>query len=116
MPGYGETDLFIVRKDSLGNWGVPENLGYTINTIETEGSITVSADGVTAYYASDRNDTRGGLDLYKFLLREDIRPHKTLYIKGKVFDAKTKKGLPCAVELIDNNTHTVLMNVQTDEL
>lgn len=116
LPGYGETDLFIVRKDSLGNWGIPENLGYPINTIETEGSITVSADGATAYYASDRSDTRGGLDLYKFLLREDIRPHKTLYIKGKVFDIKTKKGLPCAVELIDNNTNTILMNVQTDEL
>ncbi len=116
LPGYGETDVYIVRKDTSGNWGIPENLGYPINTIETEGSLAVSADGTTAYFASNRADSRGELDLYKFNLREDIRPHKTLYVRGKVFDAKTKKGLPCSVELIDNTNNKVLMNVQADEL
>ena len=116
LPGYGETDVYIVRKDTSGNWGTPENLGYPINTIETEGSLAVSADGTTAYFASNRADSRGELDLYKFNLREDIRPHKTLYVRGKVFDAKTKKGLPCSVELIDNTNNKVLMNVQADEL
>jgi len=116
LPGYGETDLYISRKDTAGVWSVPENLGYPINTIETEGSMVVAADGMTAYYASDRADSRGGLDLYKFILREDIRPHKTLYVKGKVFDNKTKKGLPCTVELIDNANNSILMHVQTDEL
>ncbi|HEX3023992.1 MAG TPA: OmpA family protein, partial [Chitinophagaceae bacterium] len=116
LPGYGGTDLFICRKDIAGNWSKPENLGYPINTIENEGSICVSSNGLTAYYASDRADSRGGLDLYTFTLRDDIRPYKTLYVRGKVFDAKTNKGLPCAVELIENSNNKALMHVQTDEL
>ena len=116
LPGYGGTDLFICRRDANGDFSKPENLVYPINTIENEGSICISSNGLTAYYASDRADTRGGLDLYTFSLREDIRPHKTLFVKGKVFDAKTNKGLPCAVELIDNSNNKALMRIQTDEL
>ncbi len=116
LPGYGGTDLFVCRKDVNGLWSTAENLGYPINTIENEGSICVSSNGLTAYYASDRADSRGGLDLYSFTLRDDIRPYKTLFVRGKVFDAKTNKGLPCAVELIDNSNNKALMHIQTDEL
>lgn len=116
LQGYGGPDLFLVRKDLLTNeWGKPENLGYPINTIDEEGGLFVAADGKTAYYSSDRSDSRGGLDLYKFELREDIRPAKTLYVQGYVYDAKTKKGLPSAVELIDNKTNTARTKIRTDE-
>jgi outer membrane protein OmpA-like peptidoglycan-associated protein len=77
--------------------------------------MVVSADGKTAYYASDRNDSRGGLDLYTFELRDDVRPIKTLWVKGKVFDKKTLKGLPSAVELTDLVTKVTTSRVQTDE-
>lgn len=116
LPGYGNSDLFVLRKNEKGEWGLPENLGYPINTIENEGSLAVSADGLTAYYASDRSDSRGNLDLYSFQLRPNIRPNRTLFVKGKVVDVKTKKGLPSTVELTDNNSNLVLMKVQTDEL
>ena len=112
--GYGGDDLFLSRKKGEG-WSTAENLGYPINTIENEGSMVIAADGKTAYYASDRSDSRGGLDLYSFELREDIRPAKTLWVKGKVFDAKTTKGLPSAVELTDLSTQKILSRVQTDE-
>jgi outer membrane protein OmpA-like peptidoglycan-associated protein len=115
-PGYGGTDLYVMRKQDDGTWGKPENLGYPINTVDDEGSFAVSADGLTAYYASNRADSRGDLDLYKFKLRADIRPAKTLYVKGKVYDKLTNKGLPCTVELIDNSTGNALMKIQTDEL
>jgi len=116
LPGYGGSDLFVIRRNLNGEWGKPENLGYPINTIENEGSLAVSADGLTAYYASDRSDSRGGLDLYKFDLRPDIRPYRTLYVKGKVTDKKTGKPLPSSVELINNSNNSLLMKVQTDEL
>ncbi|MDI9366367.1 MAG: OmpA family protein [Flavobacterium sp.] len=115
LQGYGGTDIFVMRKSLTGAWSLPQNLGYPINTIENEGSLAVAPNGVSAYYASDRSDTRGGLDLYKFDLREDVQPYKTLYIKGFVYDKNTSKGLPSNVELIDNNTGKTLMNVQTDE-
>lgn len=113
--GYGSNDLFLSRKGPDGKWGKPENLGYPINTIEDEGSMVISADGKTAYYASDRADSRGKLDLYTFQLRDDLRPARTLWVKGKVFDKTTDKGLPSAVELTDLQTKQVISKVQTDE-
>lgn len=115
LPGYGGDDLFVVRKGADGKWGEPENLGYPINTIENEGSLVVASDGKTAYYASDRADSRGQLDIYSFELRSDVRPARTLWVKGKVFDKKTGKGLPSSVELTDINTKQVISNLQTDE-
>ncbi len=113
--GYGGDDLFLSKKGPKGEWSQAQNLGYPINTIENEGSLVIAANGITAYYASDRNDSRGGLDLYTFELRKDIRPLRTLWVKGKVFDAKTKKGLPSAVELIDLATRETMSRLQTDE-
>lgn len=114
-PGYGDEDLFYVRKGPMGDWSKPINLGYPINTISREGTLFVSADGKTAYYASDRSDTKGGMDIYSFELREDVRPYKTLWVKGQVFDKQTSKGLPSAVELIDIATRQIISKVQTDE-
>lgn len=115
LPGYGNSDIFLCRKGFNNEWGAPENLGYPINTIESEGSLFVAADGKTAFYASDRSDSRGDLDIYTFELRQNVRPAKTLYVQGKVYDIKTRKGLPSAVELIDNQNQKSVMNVQTDE-
>jgi outer membrane protein OmpA-like peptidoglycan-associated protein/tetratricopeptide (TPR) repeat protein len=114
-PGYGDFDLFVARKGPKGAWSDPKNLGYPINTIENEGSLVITSDGTTAYYASDRSDSRGGLDLYTFTMRADIRPVKTLWVKGKVFDKKTGRGLPSAVELTDLKTRDIISKVQTDE-
>ena len=113
--GYGGDDLFVARKKDDGQWNIPQNLGYPVNTIENEGSLVVGADGITAYYASDRADSRGGLDLYSFSLRSDIRPAAVRWVKGKVFDQKTAKGLPSSVELTDLATKNTICRVQTDE-
>ncbi len=114
-PGYGGDDLFLAKRKAGTEWHEVTNLGYPINTIENEGSLVVAADGKTAYYASDRADTRGGLDIYSFELREDIRPNKTLWVKGRVYDNKSGDGLPSSVELIDIESGQTLLDVQTDE-
>lgn len=115
LPGYGGSDLYLLRKNAAGEWGKPENLGFPINTIENEGSLAVSADGLKAYYASDRSDSRGDLDLYQFELRPDIRPYRTIYVKGTVTDKQNGKGIPSTVELTDNESSLALMKIQTDE-
>ena len=113
--GYGENDLFFVRRSYGNTWTKPMNLGYPINTINDEGTLFIAADGVTAYYASDRSDSRGSLDIYSFQLRKDIRPFKTLWVKGIVTDKKTFRGIPSTVELIDLATKQTITQVQTDE-
>lgn len=115
LPGYGSEDLYLVRKGADGKWSKPMNLGYPINTIDHEGSLFIAADSKTAYYASDRSDSKGGLDIYSFDLREDLRPAKTLWVKGKVYDSKTSSGLPSSVELIDLSSKQTISKVQTDE-
>lgn len=114
-PGYGGTDLFFVRKQNDGSWSKPQNLGYPVNTIDDEGSLVITSDGKTAYYASDGSDSKGGLDIYTFELPVPDRPNKTLWVKGNVFDKKTKLGLPSAVELIDLSNAQTISKVQTDE-
>ncbi len=113
--GYGITDLFLSRKLNDDTWSKAENLGYPINTIDDEGSLIVASDGKTSYYASERSDSRGGLDLYRFELREDIRSYRTLWVKGRVFDKKTNKGLPSTVELTDLSNQKIVSKLQTDE-
>lgn len=115
LQGYGGNDLFYVRKGPGGVWSKPMNLGYPINTINDEGTLFIAADGKTAYYASDRSDSKGSHDIYSFELREDVRPYKTVWVKGQVFDKKTTKGLPSSVELIDLATKEAITKVQTDE-
>lgn len=114
-PGYGKSDLFFSKKLSDSTWSKPENLGYPVNTIDEEGSLIVAADGKTAYYSSEGKDSRGGLDLYQFQLRADLQPPRTLWVKGKVYDAITTEGLPSSVELTDVNSSHIISKVQTDE-
>ncbi|HYF31381.1 MAG TPA: OmpA family protein [Chitinophagaceae bacterium] len=113
--GYGGDDLFMAKKGPKNTWTNLKNLGYPINTIENEGTLVIAADGQTAYYASDRSDSKGGLDLYTFQLRQDVRPLRTLWVRGKVYDRKTERGLPSGVELIDLASQQVVSRVQTDE-
>ena len=115
LPGYGGSDLFVMRRKNANEWNAPENLGYPINTIESDGSLFIASNGVDAFYSSDRADSRGGSDLYRFELRPDIRPARTLYVRGTVFNKKNNKGIPATVELIDNATGQLSSKVQTDE-
>ena len=45
-------------------WSTPENLGSTINTAGIEQHPTISKDGLSLYFASDRSGTLGGLDIW----------------------------------------------------
>ena len=80
--GMGGLDIFMSRKDSVGQWGPPVNLGYPINSFKDDNSILISAGGELAMFASDRNDGYGGLDLYSFILYKEARPQVVTYMKG----------------------------------
>jgi len=52
--GYGGWDIWVSTWDSVNNeWGVPENLGPTINTASGEWSPFVSPDGSKLYFSSN---------------------------------------------------------------
>lgn len=105
--GMGGLDIFVSRRDSLGNWGVPKNLGYPINSYKDDNSIVINANGDLALFASDRKEGFGGLDLYSFELYEEVRPQVVSYMKGKVFDNVTGDNLEAKFELTNLRTGTV---------
>ncbi|MCG3164496.1 MAG: Lipopolysaccharide assembly protein B [Bacteroidia bacterium] len=107
--GMGRKDIYYSRKDALGNWQKPVNLGYPINTWNNDDSFIVGASGKTAYFASDRKGGFGSLDLYSFELYEAARPTMVTYVKGNVFASDTKKPLVAKFELIDLETNVVVV-------
>lgn len=72
------TQLFIYQDENNGDiyvselkdrekndWGKPQKLGDPINTKHREPSVSISEDGNTLYFSSNRPGGFGGLDLYK---------------------------------------------------
>ena len=86
FPTLGGFDIFYSRKDSLGKWQKPINIGYPINTTTDEVSLFVSTDGKTAYFASNKLIGEGGWDIYGFPLYEAAKPERVLFIKGDLYD------------------------------
>ena len=102
--GMGGMDIFMSRKGADGDWGEAVNLGYPINTVNDENSFTVSGDGKTAFFASDRKEGYGGLDLYSFDLPQQNRPLSVSYMRGRIYDKESKKPMYARFELIDLET------------
>jgi outer membrane protein OmpA-like peptidoglycan-associated protein/tetratricopeptide (TPR) repeat protein len=112
--GLGGSDLFMSRKDALGNWTKPVNLGYPINTENNENSLMVSADGEIAFFASDRAGGFGDLDIYYFELPKHLRPTKTLYFEGVVFDIESNDPVSGKFQLIDIETGKEIITSYSD--
>jgi Tol biopolymer transport system component len=64
--GYGSGDIWVTRRATTEDyWGTPVNLGPTVNTSDYEGPGSISADGSTLYFISDRPGGYGGADLWQ---------------------------------------------------
>jgi len=62
--GYGGCDLYFSEKEG-DSWTKPENMGQPINTRGWESQPSLSADGNTLYYASNRKGSLGGRDIWR---------------------------------------------------
>lgn len=107
-PGMGGLDIFMSRRQPDGEWGKAINLGYPINSFADENSLLVYPNGRLAFFSTSRKGGQGGLDVYQFELPEDVRPEKITYVKGKVYDAKTKAPLEANFELVDLETQQLI--------
>lgn len=109
MGGY---DIFKTVNEN-GKWSKPVNLGYPINTINNDMSLTLSADAQTGYFTSDRKGGLGDLDIYKLdlvhypVLEKDMK-YKTDslpamgILKGTVFNATDGTALEAEVVILDD--------------
>lgn len=62
--GYGASDLYMIEKNHLGLWGIPQNLGSIVNTPLSENSPFLAADGKTLYFSSTGHPGMGGADIF----------------------------------------------------
>ncbi len=61
----GGHDIFVCKLQDDGTWGEPINLGYPINTVKEERTISVSQDGKTAYIGAFYDNSKGDSDIFK---------------------------------------------------
>ncbi len=62
--GYGGCDIYVSYRSSDG-WTKPKNLGKSINTAAKETQPSISPNGKTLYFVSDREGGFGKTDIYK---------------------------------------------------
>lgn len=60
---FGSCDL-VVSEKRKGKWSKPLNLGKTINSTYWESQPSISSDGKTLYFVSDRPGCKGGKDIW----------------------------------------------------
>ena len=61
--GYGSCDLYISKKQGE-EWSVPVNLGANVNSSAWESQPSLSSDGRTLYFISNRGGGIGGRDIW----------------------------------------------------
>jgi outer membrane protein OmpA-like peptidoglycan-associated protein/tetratricopeptide (TPR) repeat protein len=63
--GLGNLDLYVCERLPSGSWGIPKNLGPSINTEGFEDSPYIHSDGKTLYFSSDGHPGLGGYDVFR---------------------------------------------------
>lgn len=141
MGGY---DIFKSVKQDDGTWLEPINVGYPLNTPDDDVFLVVEADGRVAYMTSYREDGFGEKDLYRVTLlgaKKDpilngenmllanstvgvravhIEPKVKVYsndlmiLRGVIRDEESKLPIQANIELIDNETNTIIGEFTSD--
>jgi outer membrane protein OmpA-like peptidoglycan-associated protein len=96
--GMGRFDIFMSEITDDSVFTKPVNLGYPVNTFNDEQGMFISADGLTAFFSSPRENPPD-IDIYSFSLEESLRPHPATYARVNVYDEKTMLPLRASVEL-----------------
>lgn len=119
--GMGGFDIFMSEFiDTTSLWTTPVNLGYPINTEGDEGSLSISFDGETGWYATDAytKDSKNGrnLDIMYFEMPIDIRPVPVVLLYGKIKDAKSGEPISAKINVANIKTNHVEYAFMADHL
>lgn len=125
----GSYDIFKTTFEN-GKWSTPVNLGYPINTVNSDVCFSVTIDGKTGYFNSDRKGGLGERDVYKVdlsnypVLEKDMKskPKATTtevapvmaILKGDIFDATAGKGIEAELKVFDEAGTEVASTTSTE--
>jgi outer membrane protein OmpA-like peptidoglycan-associated protein len=88
----GYSDIYKVKRNDDGSFGIPENLGTQINTSGRESFPSVDKDG-NLYFASDGHLGLGGLDLFMAKINTDGTFQKPTNLGEKINSSKDDFGI-----------------------
>lgn len=116
-PGLGGYDVFYTR-DLNGTWTSPFNLGYPMNTNHNEGSLFITPDNEKGYF---EKYVSMGRDSYSRLYEVDLPlalqvATPSIYAKGVVTDAITKRPISALVGLVDLSAEEMVQKVTSDSV
>jgi outer membrane protein OmpA-like peptidoglycan-associated protein len=107
-PGLGAFDIFKTNSDKTNNILSVINLGEPVNSIKDDFSFFMNQDGLSGYFASNRDGGVGSDDIYAF----DRIPQ--LIIEGTITDANTNSPLENARVTLLNSDDLEMASVETD--
>ncbi len=90
--GLGQCDLYYSTKVN-GNWTVAKNMGKVVNSTSWESQPSLSSDGRTLYFASDRPDGIGQSDIWKTTLDDNNKWTKPVNL-GNVINTSDAETSP----------------------
>ncbi len=62
--GLGDLDIYVAERLTDTTWGIPKNLGPTINTSWNENTPFLSSDGSKLFFSSEGHQNMGGYDIF----------------------------------------------------
>lgn len=117
--GLGSYDIF---RSTLvgGEYTVPVNLGYPINTVNEESTFSLTTDNKTMYLASVRKEGMGERDIYEADLSEypildlGIVDLDKGLVTGAIVSENARKIADATIEVVEESTGLILMTVEAD--
>lgn len=139
----GGFDIFRTKLSPTGIWSNPENIGYPINTPDDDIFYNVVSNNKEAYYATIRENSLGGFDIYKvvflgkekrmimkeilnpiagipikenifFTLPEKLEIDTSLVMKGRIYDKENDKNVVAKMSIIDKEQSKVVATTISD--
>ena len=108
-PGLGLLDIFGTVSDKNNDIVSVLNLGIPVNSSKDDFSFFMNEDGLSGYFASNRNGGVGSDDIYAY----DRIPQ--LKIEGSVKDVTTNQPVPNAIVVLLDDNNKQIVHLETDE-
>lgn len=100
--GMGGYDLYkSTYNPDEDTWTQPKNLGYPVNSSDDDLFFTLSSDGEKGYYASFKEDSRGGIDIYTIKFIDELE-------QARIAEERRKKEVVIGYKVIDDETGEII--------
>jgi hypothetical protein len=94
--GAGGSDIFVSTRSNISDsWSEPENLGPNVNSSFLDMGSSISADGLSLYFGSDRPGSSGDWDIWVTTRTSVSLPWEPAVNLGATINSSGFDGHPC---------------------